>query len=278
MRLAISNIAWDVVEDENVAALLKRYGVDAIDVAPGKYFPDPVAATSRQIADVRDAWTARGIDITGMQALLFGTQGLNLFGCAASQASMLQHLNEVCRIGSGLGATRLVFGSPKNRDRKGLDDWEAQGIAVPFFRALGAIAEDHGVTFCLEPNPECYGANFMTTSPVTAQIVRKVDHPSILMQLDTGSLTINGEDPYNVLKDDADLIGHIHASERDLLPLGDGDTDHVAMAAAINRHLPDLLVSIEMLPTRNESHLDTIERALNVAIQHYRNQAPSTQP
>jgi hypothetical protein len=63
-----------------------------------------------------------------------------------------------------------------------------------------------------------------------------------------------------------------------VLALGDGDTDHVAMAAAIYRHLPDLLVSIEMLPTRNESHLDTIERALNVAIQHYRNQAPSTQP
>jgi hypothetical protein len=50
------------------------------------------------------------------------------------------------------------------------------------------------------------------------------------------------------------------------------------MAAAINRHLPDLLVSIEMLPTRNESHLDTIERALNVAIHPYRNQSPSTQP
>lgn len=270
MRLAISNIAWDIGEDQDIAALLERYGVDAIDVAPGKYFPDPSAATPGQIADVRGIWAERGIDITGMQALLFGTQGLNVFGCAASQTSMLQHLSQVCRIGTGLGATRLVFGSPKNRNRNGLGDREAEEIAVPFFRALGDIAQGYGLTFCLEPNPECYGANFMTDSPSTAQVVRLVDHPQILMQLDTGALAINGEDPFEVLGNAAELIGHVHASERDLLTLGDGDTDHVAMAHAIRRYLPQHVVSIEMLPNRAESHLATVERALIVAIEHYR--------
>jgi sugar phosphate isomerase/epimerase len=278
MRLAISNIAWDIVEDQAIAAMLKRYGIDAIDIAPGKYFPDPAAATKSQIAKVRDLWADRGIYITGMQALLFGTQGLNVFGCAASQASMLEHLREVCRIGAGLGAGRLVFGSPKNRDRNGLSDKEAQDIAVPFFRTLGDIAQDYALAFCLEPNPECYGANFMTDSPSTAQVVREVDHPNILMQLDTGSLTINSEDPFTVLKENADLIGHVHASERDLLTLGDGDTAHVDMAAAISRYLPDHVVSIEMLPNRIEPHLETVERALNVAIQHYRAEVPGLQP
>jgi D-psicose/D-tagatose/L-ribulose 3-epimerase len=36
MRIAISNIAWDVSEDEQVATLINKYGIDAIDVAPGK--------------------------------------------------------------------------------------------------------------------------------------------------------------------------------------------------------------------------------------------------
>jgi D-psicose/D-tagatose/L-ribulose 3-epimerase len=278
MRLAISNIAWDIVEDPDIAALLKRYAIDAIDVAPGKYFPDPVAATPAQIADVRDVWSERGIDITGMQALLFGTQGLNVFGCAASQTSMLRHLDEVCRIGEGLGATRLVFGSPKNRDRNGLSDEEALHVAVPFFRMLGNIARDHDLTICLEPNPECYGANFMTNSPLTAEVVRRVDHPNILMQLDTGSLAINGEDPFDVLQDAAALIGHVHASEPSLLPLGDGVARHAEMAAAISRYLPDHLITIEMLPKRNEPHLETVERALNVAIQHYRAEALRAQP
>ena len=32
MRLAISNIAWDIAEDTSVAKLLGKFGVDAIDV------------------------------------------------------------------------------------------------------------------------------------------------------------------------------------------------------------------------------------------------------
>ena len=120
MRLAISNIAWDVAEDDALAALLQRFRVDAIDIAPGKYFPRPSEAKEADILKVRQWWADRGIEITGMQALLFGTTGLNVFGPLESQAALLQHLDAVCRIGAILGAPRLVFGSPKNRDRSGL--------------------------------------------------------------------------------------------------------------------------------------------------------------
>jgi sugar phosphate isomerase/epimerase len=93
------------------------------------------------------------------------------------------------------------------------------------------------------------------------------------MQLDAGALNINGEDPAAVLQDCANLIGHVHASEPDLLPLGDGGTDHDKVFAALAQHLPNHVVTIEMLATKNEQHLVSIERALNVAIQHYRNDA-----
>ncbi|TRW91471.1 sugar phosphate isomerase/epimerase family protein [Candidatus Methylobacter oryzae] len=272
MRLAISNIAWDVAEDEAIAALLHRFAVDAIDVAPGKYFPEPADATDRDIARVRNWWAERGIRITGMQALLFGTSGLNIFGPEEVQQAMLQHLNAVCRIGGGLGAKRLVFGSPKNRDRSGLSDGETIDKAVYFFRCLGDIAQQHDVVICLEPNPSCYGANFMTTSAETAMVVNRIAHPAVGMQFDTGALTINGEDPAIVLGDHAPLIGHIHASEPDLLPLGDGATDHRKVMAALTRYLPDRVVSIEMRATRNEPHEVSIERALAAAVRHYRKQ------
>lgn len=270
MRLAISNIAWDPSEDQAVAQLLTRLTVDAIDIAPGKYFPEPARASAADISRVKAWWAERGITITGMQALLFGTTGLNVFGSAHSQAALLEHLLHVCRIGGALGATRLVFGSPKNRDRSGLDDQQTLTTAIDFFRRLGDIAQAHGVIVCLEPNPVCYGANFMTTSAETAQVVRAVAHPAIKMQLDTGALAINDEDPMQVLQDCAALIGHVHASEPDLVPLGDGKTAHSRMAAAIARHLPQPLVTIEMVATRNEAHLVAIERALTVAIAAYR--------
>lgn len=270
MRLAISNIAWNVQEDEVIAQLLCCYSIDAVDVAPSKYFPDLANASDRDIKRVRAWWAERGIEITGMQALLFGTTGLNMFGPSDVQDAMLAHLAAVCRIGAGLGAVRVVFGSPKNRDRSELTDQEAMAVAVPFFRRLGDIATANGVFICLEPNPPCYGANFMTTSAETAEIVEQVAHPAIRMQFDTGTLTINGEDAAGVLEPYAHLIGHIHASEPDLQPLGDGGTDHAKVHAALDQYLRERLVSIEMVATKDEPHIISIERALKVAIHHYR--------
>ena len=270
MRIAISNIAWDPFEDDAVADLLNTYDIDAIDVAPPKYFPVPREAAGTDIDRVRQWWSDRGIEITGMQSLLFGTTGLNLFGQADSRRAMLDHLDSVCRIGAGLGATRLVFGSPKNRDRMNLTDAEVDQLSSEFFRQLGDVAQAHGVTICLEPNPSRYGCNFMTLTEETAHVVRQVAHPAIRMQLDIGALAINGEQPARMVADYAPLIGHIHASEPDLVPLGDGGSDHRGAAAAISAALPDHVVSIEMVATKQEPHLEAIERAIQIATTHYR--------
>lgn len=270
MRLSISGIAWDTAEDPAVARLLKHYGIDAIDIAPGKYFSNPHEASTSEIEAVRKWWADQGIEITGMQALLFGTTGLNLFGGTDAREAMLRHLAAICRVGGVLGATRLVFGSPRNRDRGDLDDETVRRIAGDFFRRLGDIAAANGVMMCLEPNPPCYGANFMKTSSETAKVVEGIQHPAIRMQLDTGAMTINEEDPESTVSSYASLIGHIHASEPSLLPLGDGGTEHGEFFPSLSRYLPQHVVSIEMTATQNEPHLHSMERAIQVAIREYR--------
>lgn len=270
MRLSISNIAWDPQDDESVAGLLKQYSVDAIDVAPSKYFPDLANARKEDILSVRDWWKAKGVEITGMQSLLFGTTGLNVFGSDRSRGELIKHLSHVCRVGRGLGAKFLVFGSPKNRDRSGLSDNEVSSIAIPFFRAIGDIAGEYGTTICLEPNPVCYGANYMVTNTETAQVVREVDHPFIRMQFDTGAITISNEEPLLTLDQCADIIGHVHASEPNLVPLGDGTTDHVTMSRILHERLPNHVVCIEMLGLKSEPNPVSIERALGVAVSCYR--------
>tara|TARA_B110000908_G_C10239313_1_gene445186 strand:- start:435 stop:1271 length:837 start_codon:yes stop_codon:yes gene_type:complete len=269
LRLSISNIAWDVAEDEAIARLLKTYHVNAIDIAPGKYFPDPHIATSAEIASVRQWWADRGIEIVGMQALLFGTTGFNVFGTADVQDKMLAHLKAICRIGGEIGARRIVFGSPKQRDRGDLSDAQVAKIAAKFFRQLGDIAAGCDVTICLEPNPTHYGANFMTTSAETAEVVRAINHPNIRMQFDTGAVTINQEDPLVVLRDNSALIGHVHLSEPDLLPLGDAGTDHQKCANALMMTHSDSVLTIEMVATKNEPHLASIKRALIIANKYY---------
>jgi sugar phosphate isomerase/epimerase len=274
MRLAISNIAWDIHEDIAVAKLMGKFGIDAIDIVPGKYFPDPFNVNDKDLANVRRWWADQGIEITGMQSLLFNSTGLNIFGDKKSQKKMLEYLQAVCRIGSGLGASKLVFGSPKNRDRSGLNDDQTLDRAFSFFQYLGNTAKEYGVIICIEPNPTRYGANFMTTSEETADIVKAVDHVAIKMLFDTGSITINKESPQSVLSSYAGLIRHVHVSEPNLLPLGDGETDHLAMYKALQKYLPRHLVSIEMLATKEEPHLKSIERALAYAVNVYSATSP----
>jgi sugar phosphate isomerase/epimerase len=269
VRISISNIAWDPGEDARVAALLAEQRIDAIDVAPGKYFPNPEQAQPEVIRRVRAFWESHGCEITGMQSLLFGTTGLNLFGDAAVQERMLARLAAVCRLASQLGATRLVFGSPRNRDRSGYSDEGAIEHAVRFFRRLGELALRARVAICLEPNPVAYGANFMTDSQTTLDVVSRCAHPAIRMQLDTGSLVFSGEDPEALLARAAAQIGHVHASEPELAPLGSGRPDHARIAALLRRHLPRHVVCIEMIATSAEPHLASIARSLEVAKRCY---------
>jgi D-psicose/D-tagatose/L-ribulose 3-epimerase len=270
MRIGISNIAWDVSEDERIASLLQRYAVDSIDVAPAKYFPEPEVVDAQAIMRVKDWWQVRGIEITGLQALMFGTTGLNVFGARDVQEAMLKHLGVVARIGAELGATKLVFGSPKNRDRRNLSTEVACVRAISFFRRLGDIASSHGVVFCLEPNPACYGANFMLDSTETALIVNSVSHPAIKMQFDTGAITINNEAPAAVAAAYKDIIGHIHLSEPELATLGDGTTDHAVMQSAMSEYYTGRVATIEMRSKGGASNLAAVEQALNVAIRYYR--------
>lgn len=270
MRIAISNIAWDVSEDESVSVLLSKYQIDAIDIAPGKYFPDPLKTTEEDIARVRHYWSNKGIEITGMQSLLFGTTGLNMFGSKESQQAMLDHLNAVARIAKGLGASRLVFGSPKNRDRKGLSDEQMINTAKDFFIKLGNIADKHDVIFCLEPNPTCYGANFMTDTQETFDIVSTINHPAIKMNLDTGAITINKGNISKILAYSRHQVGHIHISEPLLAVVGDSDANHQGYSKSIIEHLGSTLISIEMVATQDETHLKSIERALAFVTRIYR--------
>lgn len=273
MKLAISNIAWDIAADGKIAQLLNQYDVAAIDIAPAKYFSRPADATSVDIARIKDWWAFRGIEIYGMQALLTGTTGFNVFGTLTVQTAMLQHLSHICRIAAGLSVRRLVFGSPKNRDRGKLSDAETTIQAVSFFQRLGRIADQYDVVICLEPNPACYGANFMTSSVETAEMVKHIAHPAIRMQFDTGALTLNQECPTAVLQQYRRLIGHIHLSEPHLQPLGDGTCNHVAMAGALRHYLPGQWASIEMRVSDSAEEV-SIERALRLAIRHYRTTTP----
>lgn len=261
MRISVSNIAWDTVEDESIAKLLLKFAIDAIDIAPSKYFYDILSVKDNDIKHVKKFWENQGIEIVGMQSLLFGMNDLNIFGTHDIQKKMLNYLKSICRIGEGVGAKHLVFGSPKNRLKGNIPSAESLAIACDFFYKLGDIAKSYGIIICLEPNPLCYGADFMVNSFEAIDIVSTVQHNFIKMQLDLGTVTINQEKIENILLHQ-DKIGHIHISEPNLITIGDSETNHKLYAEALTQAKIDAIFCIEMLASKTECHLEAIDRAL----------------
>ena len=269
MKISISNIAWETSDDVFISRILSKYAVSAIDVAPGKYFPDPTKASDKEIEEVRNWWLNKGIEIIGMQSLLFGTKGFNVFSTTDVRKDMLSHLESICRIGSVLGAKYLVFGSPRNRDKKGLTKEQALAIAIPFFKELGEIAFKYNVVICIEPNPTLYGANFLTKSKDVALFVEILDHPNIKMQLDTGTVIINNEDLESILKQYSHLIGHIHISEPNLKAYGQNNSICEHHSNIIEKYLSNHVVTIEMLKMVESNKYEELTSSIKTAKLYY---------
>jgi sugar phosphate isomerase/epimerase len=246
MRLAVSNIAWPSGADEKAAAVLLEQSADGVEVAPTKVWPKPLEATERDARGYRAWWEGRGLKVAALQALLFGRPDLVVFGDEAVRRDTVEYLKRVIDLASWLGAEALVFGSPKNRLVGVMEREETETIAERFFRELGDHAASRGVAFCVEANPPEYGCDFITTTADAADLVRRVGSEGFGLHVDTGGMTLSGDDPAQSLSPPLPNWRHFHVSEPHLAPVGRGGADHNAIAAAVHAAGYDRWVSIEM--------------------------------
>lgn len=270
MQLGLSSLAWSPVEDRYVAEQASDHGLEFVDLTLSKYFGAGWSPSAAQLDRLRNFWSTYGLPVRALQSLLFGTQGLSVFGDSASRSALVEHLGRVAALGAALGAITLVFGSPRNRDRGALDNLTAEAMAVDVFRRAGDAVAAHGLTLCLEPNPTRYGCNFMTDVATTVRIVHAVSHPAVGLNFDVGSVHANGESPAAALRIAQGTIIHVHLSEPDLLPPGETDTDHVTMARALHG-AGVKAASIEVLPAAGRHLQQWLPACLTFVARTYRN-------
>lgn len=247
-RLAVSNIAWPASLDEEAFSLLRGLGISAVEIAPTRIWPDWNDATLDNAGELRDRLSRRGFTIPSMQAILFGKPDCKLFGTSSEREALKEHLDRCAALAVALGATSLVFGAPKNRDRGSLTPDQAFDSAAAFFRGASPSFAERGVYLCLEANPPQYACNFASDSHVAASLVRAVDSPGFRLHLDTACMTLAGEDLTASITAHADLLQHFHASEPDLGSFERPTIDHLG----VNGHLRNIgyrgWVSLEMRP------------------------------
>lgn len=267
MKLAFSNIAWNADEDAAAPALLCGLGVQGVEVAPTRLWPDWAGATPEAAAAFSQAMHAAGLATPSFQSLLFGRPDLQVFGTPQQQSDLVAHLARVAQLAAAMQARVLVFGSPKNRDRGTLSPEAAMEQAVAFFRRAGQVCADVGVTLCIEANPAVYGCNFITRWSEAAELVRRCAHPGVGLHLDTACTLLAGDDPVAAVPQVADILVHVHASEPELGPFASPRCDHTGVGAALRTAGYDGWCSVEM--RRTATALASVEEAAQLALRCY---------
>ena len=246
MPISFSHIAWPPEDESTALAFLKELGLDTLEVAPLRAFGDPLTATESSVRE-RAAWyREQGFRVGSFQALLFGTEGLELFGDSESRRRMKDTLIAVGRVAGWAGAGPMVFGSPKNRLKGKLSHAEAIQQAAVLFREVGDACAEAGSCLVIEANPEAYGADFCTRLEQAAELVTAVNSPGFGLHVDAGGMALSGEHFEPALRQSASLIRHVHASQPNLVSFTEPDPVHARIAGLLHEIGYTGSIAIEM--------------------------------
>lgn len=247
VRPAISALAWPAEREAEVLPLARRIGFEGVEVAPVRIFGPLAEATVPKLREWRRQTEGLGLQVPAMQGVLFGCRGVHLFRSPEERTALGEALARVALVAAELGAGASVFGAPAMRDPGAMPAHAAWEVAVNFLRGVAARFADVGTKLCFEPVAASLGCRFVTTTHEAVALVAAVGHPGLRLQLDTGNLFSSGHGRL-CLRDAIPLVGHVHASEPGLAPLGTTGANHFDMGRKLQASGWSGWVSVEMLP------------------------------
>lgn len=269
MKIAISNIAWERYEEEEIIKILKKNNVKFIEVVPSKIFSISFKQNKNDIFKFKNFWQKNNFTIIAAQSILYPRSDLTIFANKEKREETLSFIKKIIGYLSILEIKAIVFGSPKSRViPKNLSKENAYLIAKDFFREIGEYCKKYKIIFCLEPNPKYYGTNFLNTTIEAIEFVKLVDHPNIKINLDTGTIIINNEDIETIVKKGFNYIGYVHISEKDLLPISENNFNHQFLSNLLKKYRYKGFISIEMKSFSN-NNLINIDKSIKIVKKYY---------
>lgn len=249
-RICVSNIAWPAEADREAVRLAADIGFAGIEIAPAKTFGGWRELDLGAAATYRRELASLGLVVPALQGILFGRPECTLFGSADERSNLRQHLDQVAKLAGILGARTCVLGAPKQRDPGALPATDAEDIAVEFLRSVGPMFEREGSALAFEANAAIYGCRFVRHTMEAIALVQKVDHPGIRLQIDTGTILIDGDDPA-ILAAAVPVAAHYHASEPHMKPVGSLAGNHRALGEELRKAGYGGWKSVEMATVEN---------------------------
>lgn len=207
-------------------------GYQGIEVAPFTFAQDVNTISSSQRAQIKEIANSAGLEICGLHWLLVSPPGLHINARDPdTRRHTVEYLRALIGFASDLGASVMIFGSPKARFIE--DDFESawQRCLDSYMQILPDL-EARGVLLCQEalPLPDC---DFIQTTSEAQRMVEAVNHPHFRLMLDAKSMSAETSTPAEIIGEFGRGAAHFHANDANSRAPGYGDTDFKAMAAAL---------------------------------------------
>lgn len=234
MRFAICNetfLDWPLERACNFAA---ECGYTGIEIAPFTLAADAREISAEQRAEVRRLADAAGLEVVGLHWLLAKTSGYYLTSPDADvRRRTVQYVQELARLCRDLGGSRMIFGSPQQRNvLPGVTPQQAFDYASEVVESCLRVLEETDVTLCMEPLAPAEG-NFLNTASDAVRLIERVGHANCRLILDCKAMSSEAVPIPELIRRHAKLLAHFHANDPNKQGPGFGQLDFKPVFAAL---------------------------------------------
>ena len=248
MRFAICHELYEHLDWPAQCRLIAEAGYGGLEVAPFTISTDLASVPSSVFESMRKEAAGNGLEIIGIHWMLAKTNGLYLTSPDPEiRRNTTEYLRLLARVCRQLGGTVMVFGSPRQRNLlPGVGPERAVEFAVQVFQEAGSTFADEGVVLCLEPLTK-KETDFINTCDEAMDIIRRVDHPSVMLHQDVKAmLGAESEQIPDLIHRHKTFCKHFHVNDSNLLGPGMGDTDFHPILKALIESRYQGWVSVEV--------------------------------
>ena len=253
MKLSISNIAWDSMNDSHIYQLMRKYKFNGLEIAPTKIFS---GNPYEKLEEAKD-WNKKlkkkyGFEICSMQAIWYGKQE-RLFGSSEERERLENYTKKAIDFAKIIECKNLVFGSPKNRRLKENENLDSES---KFFKSIGEYAFENNTVIAMEANPTIYDTNYINDTKSALKLIKKINSKGFLLKLDLGKVIENNEH-INELIGNVRYINHVHISEPYLRIIEKREI-HKKLKQILLDEKYNNFISIEMVKVENIEKIEEV--------------------
>lgn len=227
----LADVGRPLAEQARIASAL---GYCGLELAPATLGDAPHDLTGQEIAEIRAIIEGEGIRVTGLHWLLSGYPDLSITD-PERQGRAQDTLVKLVALCAALGGDVLIHGSPKQRLRpEGMDDAALIDHLAAFFAPVAKAAEQHGVTYCIEPLSRAED-NTVNTVAQGVALSEAIGSPAFKTMIDISAAGQTEPPVADLIRRwvPTGMIGHIHANDTNRGAPGMGDDPFPEIVAAL---------------------------------------------